>query len=269
MSGSNRFAPQSSELEVFDRRSSAESSIRNPAFGRVDRVLTVADLPVPETLWARWTALSAAMAGVGYADVWLIDDSGALHDDHCGNWARLALIEGDQAVLYGYDHEYSETVDAAPPIDLLDGAPDWLPWDDLTGRRRLIPGTAAGCSCASRPPQRTRRSSAATTPGRRGGPTTASAGRGGRAYKPRWRIGPSAGVPRGPTCSTRTSPTRSADQAVSRGRYHRPGVPGHSAGPAVGARRPLPWRGQGPPRVERSAATVRVDHASPRAATSR
>jgi hypothetical protein len=34
-------------------------------------------------------------------------------------------------VFYGYDHEYSETVDAEPPLDVLDGGPAWLPWTPL------------------------------------------------------------------------------------------------------------------------------------------
>lgn len=95
------------------------------------------DLPAPETLWQRWTTLAAALSSLGFRDVWLVDERGARHDDHGGNWARLALIDGDRAVLYGYDHEYSGTADAEPPIDLLAGAPDWLPWDQLLGEEEL------------------------------------------------------------------------------------------------------------------------------------
>jgi hypothetical protein len=94
-------------------------------------VIKAVDLADPGMLWARWVALSAALTGVGFDDVWVIDDRGALHDDHGGNWARLTPVIGDRAVLYGYDHEYSATAHASPPIDLLAGAPDWLPWADL------------------------------------------------------------------------------------------------------------------------------------------
>ncbi|MBL7253856.1 hypothetical protein [Paractinoplanes lichenicola] len=93
---------------------------------------TDVDLPAPGLLWTRWATLSAALTGIGYADVWFVDDRGAHHDDHGGSWARLALVEGARAVLFGYDRDHSATAEADPPIDLLTGAPEWLPWDDLT-----------------------------------------------------------------------------------------------------------------------------------------
>ncbi|MCY1140095.1 hypothetical protein OWR29_18995 [Actinoplanes sp. Pm04-4] len=95
-------------------------------------MLTDVDLPAPGLLWTRWATLSAALTGIGYADVWFVDERGAHHDDHGGSWARLALVDGARAVLFGYDRDHSATVDADPPIDLLTGAPEWLPWDDLT-----------------------------------------------------------------------------------------------------------------------------------------
>ncbi|MCO8270755.1 hypothetical protein M1L60_09125 [Actinoplanes sp. TRM 88003] len=95
-------------------------------------MLTDVDLPAPGLLWTRWATLSAALTGIGYADVWFVDERGAHHDDHGGSWARLALVEGARAVLFGYDRDHSATVAADPPIDLLTGAPEWLPWDDLT-----------------------------------------------------------------------------------------------------------------------------------------
>jgi hypothetical protein len=86
----------------------------------------------PEELWARCGALSAAMAAVGNEHV-LIDvvDGELGYDDGGGNWARLALIEGGRAVLFGLDHEYSATVGRSPPLDLLAGAPAWVPWETL------------------------------------------------------------------------------------------------------------------------------------------
>nr|WP_221378894.1 hypothetical protein [Actinoplanes polyasparticus] len=95
-------------------------------------MLTDVDLPAPGLLWTRWATLSAALTGIGYADVWFVDERGAHHDDHGGSWARLALVDGARAVLFGYDRDHSATVDADPPIDVLTGAPEWLPWDDLT-----------------------------------------------------------------------------------------------------------------------------------------
>jgi len=94
-------------------------------------MLTDVDLPAPGLLWTRWAALAAALTGIGFPDVWFVDDRGAHHDDHGGSWARFTLIDGARAVLYGYDRDHSETTAADPPLDLLTGAPDWLPWDDL------------------------------------------------------------------------------------------------------------------------------------------
>ena len=93
---------------------------------------TDVDLPAPGLLWTRWAAISAALTGIGFPDVWFIDDRGAHHDDHGGSWARFALVDGARAVLYGFDRDHSETTAADPPLDLLTGAPDWLPWADLS-----------------------------------------------------------------------------------------------------------------------------------------
>jgi hypothetical protein len=95
-------------------------------------MLTDVDLPAPGLLWTRWATLAAALTGIGYADVWYVDERGAHHDDHGGSWARFALLDGARAVLFGHDREHSATAAADPPLDLLTGAPDWLPWDDLT-----------------------------------------------------------------------------------------------------------------------------------------
>jgi hypothetical protein len=95
-------------------------------------MLSDVDLPAPGLLWARWTTLAAALTGIGFPDVWFVDHDGAHYDDHGGSWARLALLDGARAVLYGHDRDHSTTVGADPPIDLLTGAPDWLPWAELT-----------------------------------------------------------------------------------------------------------------------------------------
>ncbi|MBB2942481.1 hypothetical protein FB565_002194 [Actinoplanes lutulentus] len=93
-------------------------------------MLTDVDLPAPGLLWTRWATLGAALTAIGHATVWSIDDRGAAFDDHDGGWGRFALLDGRRAVLYGHHREHSATTD--PPIDLLTGAPDWLPWDELS-----------------------------------------------------------------------------------------------------------------------------------------
>lgn len=93
-------------------------------------MLTDVDLPAPGLLWSRWATLAAALTGIGYADLWFVDEQGA-HHEHDGGWARLALLDGARAVLYGYDRDHSSTARAEPPIDLLTGGPAWLPWTDL------------------------------------------------------------------------------------------------------------------------------------------
>jgi hypothetical protein len=96
-------------------------------------MLTDVDLPAPGLLWTRWTVLAAALTGIGFADVWFVDARGAHYDDHGGSWARLALVDGARAVLFGYDRDHSATASSDPPVDLLTGAPAWLPWGELAG----------------------------------------------------------------------------------------------------------------------------------------
>ncbi|MGA5302028.1 hypothetical protein ACPCHT_19020 [Nucisporomicrobium flavum] len=90
-----------------------------------------ADLPAPGPMWHRWATLAAALTALGFDDTWTVDETGAHHDDGGGNWSHLTLVEAGRAVLYGYDHEYSDTTYEEPPIDLLADAPAWVPWDDL------------------------------------------------------------------------------------------------------------------------------------------
>jgi len=90
-------------------------------------------IPAPKALrggWAVRAAIDASSAGNNtyiYADrgCWYFNDGG-------GNWACLRFKNDTQAVLFGYDHEYSETYfrDAAkdfgePKTELLSGAPSW------------------------------------------------------------------------------------------------------------------------------------------------
>jgi hypothetical protein len=95
-------------------------------------MLTDVDLPAPGLLWTRWATLGAALTGIGHTAVWSIDDRGAALDDRDGGWARFALLDGRRAVLHGHHREHSATTHTDPPLDLLTGAPDWLPWDELS-----------------------------------------------------------------------------------------------------------------------------------------
>jgi hypothetical protein len=94
-------------------------------------MLTDVDLPAPGLLWTRWATLSATYAAIGRTG-WSIDDSGAARDRPDRSWARFALLDGRRAVLYGHHRELSDTTRSDPPLDLLTGAPDWLPWDTLS-----------------------------------------------------------------------------------------------------------------------------------------
>ncbi|MEL6616095.1 MAG: proteophosphoglycan 5 [Bacteroidota bacterium] len=95
------------------------------------------DLPSPASLRPGWAALAAVYAARGWTDVCATDREWMYHDGG-GNWACLRFHGADRAVLFGHDHEYSETYwgPAAEyfgeeETDLLAGAPDW--WStDLT-----------------------------------------------------------------------------------------------------------------------------------------
>jgi len=55
-----------------------------------------------------------------------------LRNEDIGNgcWG-MSWIEGGRAVFYGYDADHNELAQHVPPVDLLAGAPDWLPWEWL------------------------------------------------------------------------------------------------------------------------------------------
>ncbi|MEU3503103.1 hypothetical protein ABZ726_20880 [Streptomyces hundungensis] len=106
------------------------------------------DLPGPKTLWARWGLLAVLEASteneelpfVHRTGTWI--DGGGLHFDDCGctAWTLTDMGEG-RFVLYGED-ESSDVKWHKPPIDMLAGAPDWLPFARL---RDLIEGYELGC----------------------------------------------------------------------------------------------------------------------------
>ena len=93
--------------------------------------LLTLDLPAPAALRPGWAALAAVHAARGWDDV-RADARDWVYHDGGGNWACLRWLGGGRAVLFGHDHEYSETYWGAaaeffgePGTDLLAGAPVW------------------------------------------------------------------------------------------------------------------------------------------------
>lgn len=106
------------------------------------------DLPAPEVLWARWSVVAVLEATteaeegpqVHRTGCWI--DDGGLHLDDCGcTWWTLAPMGGGRFVLFGED-ESSEVKWYEPPVDMLAGAPEWLPHEEL---RALLAGYELGC----------------------------------------------------------------------------------------------------------------------------
>ncbi|MGI5164196.1 hypothetical protein ACQEU3_07545 [Spirillospora sp. CA-253888] len=91
------------------------------------------ELPHAEAVWAEAVMLAVLaettpeLSGLGFTP-----HPGGLRRDDVGNgWWGMAWVEGGRAVLFGYDVDYSRTRDLNPPLDLLAGGPDWLPWEWL------------------------------------------------------------------------------------------------------------------------------------------
>ncbi|MGI5349230.1 hypothetical protein ACQEU8_13685 [Streptomyces sp. CA-250714] len=98
------------------------------------------DLPRPERLWQYGVlgTLVAAATGEPCAERfeypwWVFREPDELGwDDSGGQWWILRPLPEGRAVLFGVDHELSDTRNPyAPPTDLFDGAPDWLPLAEL------------------------------------------------------------------------------------------------------------------------------------------
>ncbi|WP_060879792.1 hypothetical protein [Streptomyces scabiei] len=105
------------------------------------------DLPSAEILWARW-ALVAVLeartanerAGVHRTGTWVDGEGLHLDDAGCTWWGCARRGEG-RYVLFGED-ESSAVKWYRPPVDMLVGAPEWLPHEHL---RDLLEGCELGC----------------------------------------------------------------------------------------------------------------------------
>ncbi|MFD5712250.1 hypothetical protein ACFWHW_17970 [Streptomyces pharetrae] len=106
------------------------------------------DLPPGEELWARWALLAAVEATTkeeertsGYrTDIW-IDEDGLHWDDSGCTWWVMSRTAPGRFVLYGED-ESSGAKWHNPPVDMLAGGPDWLPYAELQDR---LEGYELGC----------------------------------------------------------------------------------------------------------------------------
>jgi hypothetical protein len=89
------------------------------------------DLPDPNRLWTRWAALAVATSDTDEDYDWYLPFGWYLHFANYGStWMGMARYDGDRFVLFGED-ESSYTKWHKTPIDVLAGAPDWLPLDKL------------------------------------------------------------------------------------------------------------------------------------------
>lgn len=111
-------------------------------------------LPLPEELWrhgAFCVLIRAALGGATdewFRAHWLSGRERVGYEDGGGNWWELEVLPEGRAVLYGEDHEMSGARWLEPPLDLLAGAPEWLPlkrlrsMDDMLGHVHWFDGAS-------------------------------------------------------------------------------------------------------------------------------
>ncbi|WP_033308890.1 hypothetical protein RFN58_40895 [Streptomyces iakyrus] len=104
------------------------------------------DLPSPQVLWARWALIAVLEATTADEEAYhrtgtWVDDTGLRLDDAGCTWWRFAPRGAGRYVLYGED-ESSGCKWHRPPVDMLAGAPAWLPHDELGDYRG---GNELGC----------------------------------------------------------------------------------------------------------------------------
>jgi hypothetical protein len=105
------------------------------------------DLPPAEVLWAR-RALIAVLEATAQRErevrhrtgTWVDGEGLHLDDSGCTWWGFSPCGEG-RYVLFGED-ESSDVTWHEPPVDMLAGAPDWLPHGQL---QDLLSGYELGC----------------------------------------------------------------------------------------------------------------------------
>ncbi|MGA5895387.1 hypothetical protein [Streptomyces venetus] len=105
------------------------------------------DLPSAQTLWARWALIAVLEAtaedeeaGHHRTGTW-VDDRGLHLDDSGCTWWGFARRGEGRYVLFGED-ESSDGTWHEPPVDMLAGAPAWLPHKKL---QDLLNGGELGC----------------------------------------------------------------------------------------------------------------------------
>ncbi|MDA2811641.1 hypothetical protein O4J56_13450 [Nocardiopsis sp. RSe5-2] len=88
------------------------------------------DLPAPGMLWAHGVIEHGArrIAPDRPWSEFSFGPEGMHHVNLGGCWWQLTWVEGDRAVLTGYE-PLEDTIDAE--VDLFGGGPDWLPWEWL------------------------------------------------------------------------------------------------------------------------------------------
>ncbi|WP_051187879.1 hypothetical protein [Nocardia tenerifensis] len=106
------------------------------------------DLPDAELLWKRWAGVAIAtfdrdkeVEPFQHRSGHWIDDGGLHWDDSGCTWWVMKWFGAGRALLVGED-ESSEVKWHEPSIDVLAGAPDWLPRNYL---RELIHANMVGC----------------------------------------------------------------------------------------------------------------------------
>ncbi|MEU4266912.1 hypothetical protein [Streptomyces sp. NPDC026092] len=105
------------------------------------------DLPSPEVLWARWALVAVVQAtteaeeSTRYRTGCWIDDEGLHLDDSGCTWWTFSRVGEGRWVLFGED-ESSDCKWHTPPVDMLAGGPDWLPYEELRDR---LAGNELGC----------------------------------------------------------------------------------------------------------------------------
>lgn len=90
------------------------------------------DIPSPRALRGGWALMAAAFAARGWTGDTFATEREWFWHDGAGNWAAIRYLAPSRAILFGHDHEYSDTYfrEAATyfemeETDLLKDAPAW------------------------------------------------------------------------------------------------------------------------------------------------